>query len=70
MQEDQDVVTVTAKFEVGIEDMVVNHVVPSVPLKKNHRTNIVGELFTTDAKLAIIIDETFLKEDLRPGDSL
>ena len=70
MQEDQDAVTVTAKFEVGIEDMVVNHVVPSVPLKKNHRTNIVGELFTTDAKLAIIIDETFLKEDLRPGDSL
>ena len=70
MQEDQDAVTVTAKFEVGIEDMVVNHVVPSVPLKKNHRTNIVGELFTTDAKLAIIIDETFLKEGLRPGDSL
>lgn len=66
MQEDQDAVTVTARFDVGIEGMIVNHVVPAVPLKKNHRTNIVGELFTTDAQLAIIIDETFLNPDLRP----
>lgn len=65
MQEDQDNVTVTARFDVGIEGMVVNHVVPSVPLKMNHRTNIVGELFTTDANLSIIIDEDFVS-DLRP----
>ena len=69
MQEEQDNVNITATFEVGIEDMVVTHVVPSVPLKVNHRTNIVGELFTTDAKLAIIIDELFCPTDLAPGDA-
>lgn len=69
MQEDQDNVEITATFEVGIENMEVTHVVPSVPLKVNHRTNIVGELFTTDAKLAIIIDELFCPTDLAPGDA-
>ncbi len=69
MQEEQDNVNITATFEVGIEDMVVTHVVPSVPLRVNHRTNIVGELFTTDAKLAIIIDELFCPTDLAPGDA-
>ena len=70
MQEDQDIVTVDTSFEVGIDEMEVKHHLENVPLKKNHRTNIVGELFTTDAKLAIIIDEGFLKEDLKPGDVL
>ena len=69
MQEAQDNVNITATFEVGIENMVVTHVVPSVPLKVNHRTNIVGELFTTDAKLAIIIDEMFCLTYLAPGDA-
>lgn len=33
--------------------------VPSVPVKKNHRTNIVGTLFTQDANFNVIIDEEF-----------
>ena len=64
MVEDQDNVTVEATCEVGIDNMVVTHVLENVPLKRNHRTNIVGELFTTDANLAIIIDETFVPGDL------
>lgn len=38
-----------------------NVVVPvaNVPVKKNHRTNIVGSLFTQDANFRIIIDQNF-----------
>lgn len=38
-----------------------NVVVPvaNVPVKKNHRTNIVGSLFTQDANFRIIIDQDF-----------
>ena len=33
--------------------------VANVPVKKNHRTNIVGSLFTQDANFRIIIDQNF-----------
>ncbi len=33
--------------------------VTSVPVKKNHRTNIVGSLFTQDANFNVIIDQRF-----------
>jgi hypothetical protein len=33
--------------------------VTSVPVKKNHRTNIVGSLFTEDANFNVIIDQDF-----------
>lgn len=78
MQEGQDNVTVEASFDVGIPgiDKPVTHKLTSVPLKKNHRTNIVGDLFTTNAKLTIIVDERFVDEngnlnpDLTPADVL
>ena len=35
----------------------------NVPVKKNHRTNIVGSLFTEDANFNVIIDEDFDKAD-------
>ena len=65
MQEGQDNVTVEASFDVGIPgiDKPVTHKLTSVPLKKNHRTNIVGDLFTTNAKLTIIVDERFVDEE-------
>lgn len=65
MQEAQDNVTVEASFNVGIDgiDKPVTHKLTEVPLKKNHRTNIVGDLFTTNAKLNVIVDERFVDED-------
>ena len=78
MQEDKDNVTVEASFDVGIDgiDKPVTHRLTDVPIKKNHRTNIVGDLFTTNAKLTIIVDERFVDEegnlnpDLTPADVL
>lgn len=55
-------VDVTADFEVeGIG--TVHHSIPSVPVQRNYRTNIVGDLFTTDAHLQIIIDPAFETPD-------
>ena len=43
------------------ESIEVN--VPNVPYQRNFRTNIIGDIFTTDVKLEIIIDEEFYKPD-------
>lgn len=43
------------------ESVEVN--VPNVPYQRNFRTNIIGDIFTTDVKLEIIIDEEFYKPD-------
>lgn len=60
---DQDLVEVDAKL--GVENMLdyVSHSLTNVPLKKNFRTNIVGNLFTTDAKLNIIVEPGFNEPD-------
>lgn len=62
MMEDHDAVEVDAEFNLGMDESV-KHNVGNVPLKKNYRTNIVGDLFTTDAKLTIVIDPDFLQPD-------
>ena len=62
MMDDADVVEVAASFNVNMDDPV-EHLIANVPLKKNYRTNIVGDLFTTDAILNIILDPAFLKPD-------
>ena len=62
MLEDNDLVSVEAKFNLGM-DVPVHHAIANVPLKKNYRTNIIGDLFAADAKLQIVIDQSFLKED-------
>lgn len=52
-------VDVNAMFRVdGIGD--VFHDIPQVSIKKNYRTNIVGDLFTADAELTLIIDPHFV----------
>lgn len=62
MMDDKSTVNVTAYFEVtGIG--TVHHDLTSVPVQRNYRTNIVGDLFTTDAKLEIIIDPAFEEPD-------
>lgn len=62
MMDEKTTVDITADFEVeGIG--TVHHEVNAVPLERNYRTNIVGDLFTTDAKLQIVIDPAFKEPD-------
>lgn len=62
MMDKKTTVDITADFEVeGIG--TVHHEVNAVPLERNYRTNIVGDLFTTDAKLQIVIDPAFEEPD-------
>lgn len=63
MMDDQALVNVEASFGVDGMDEPVTHSLTNVPLKKNYRTNIVGDLFTTDAKLEIIVDPDFNQPD-------
>ena len=42
----------------------VSHSINNVPLKKNHMTNIVGDLFTNDASIKVVVVPVFLKPDL------
>ena len=54
-------VTVNADFVTNFG--TVHHDVFNVPVQRNYRTNIVGDLFTTGAKLNIIVDPGFVKPD-------
>ena len=62
MKDKSDLVEVEASFDLGM-DVPVEHKIANVPLKKNYRTNIIGDVFAADAKLQIIIDQAFLKQD-------
>lgn len=67
MMDNQALVNVDASF--GVDGMVepVTHSLTNVPLKKNYRTNIVGDLFTTAAQLQIIVDPDFNQPDILIG---
>ena len=58
----QSVALVEAEFNLGM-DVPVKHSISNVPLKKNYRTNIIGNLFTAGAVLDIIVDPKFLTPD-------
>lgn len=58
-----DEVTATFKYE-AIERPVV---VKNVPILRNHRTNILGDLFTADAAITVIVMEAFTEPDLAPS---
>lgn len=66
MMDEKTTVDITADFVVK-EIGTVNHSISSVPLQRNYRTNIVGDLFTTDAKLQIVIDPAFEEPDYIVG---
>jgi hypothetical protein len=63
MMDESDNVEVTGSFVIDGMELPVVHNVSSVPLKKNHRTNIVGDLFTSDAELTIIVEPAFDQPD-------
>lgn len=50
-------------YEGDAETAVRDITVPNVPVQKNHRTNIVGNLFTEDVNFNVIIDERFDQPD-------
>lgn len=50
-------------YEGDATDPVREITVPNVPVEKNHRTNIVGNLFTEDVNFLVIIDERFDQPD-------
>ena len=50
-------------YEDGNANPVRDLTVYSVPVQKNHRTNIVGNLFTEDVNFNVIIDEHFDQPD-------
>ncbi|MBQ9556060.1 MAG: hypothetical protein IJV05_07535 [Muribaculaceae bacterium] len=50
-------------YEDGNAEAVRDITVPNVPVEKNHRTNIVGNLFTEDVNFLVIIDERFDQPD-------
>ena len=58
-----DEVTATFKYQAGnIERPVV---VKNVPILRNHRTNILGDFFTAEAAITVIVMESFT-DDLPP----
>ena len=50
-------------YEDDATEAVRDITVPNVPVQKNHRTNIVGNLFTEDVNFLVIIDERFDQPD-------
>jgi hypothetical protein len=57
-----DNVKVDATFHTTHGD--INLTVDNVPLKENYRTNIIGDLLTTNAVFEIVIDERFMGEKI------
>lgn len=63
--------SITGKFVLTInndEKLERDVTVTSVPYLRNHRTNIVGNFFTENAELTVVIDQNFNKPDLQPKD--
>jgi len=54
---DDAIIEATMTVKTNKADVVVP--ATNVPVKKNHRTNIVGSLFTEDANFNVIIDQNF-----------
>lgn len=47
------------------EKNIINIInVPNVPIQRNYRTNILGQILTTEGEFKIIVDEEFLKPDI------
>ena len=56
--------TVDVELTIKTDEGAINHSIPSVPLKRNFKTNIVGDLITASAKYNVTLsdnwsDETF-----------
>lgn len=62
--------TVEVEFNINTElHGTVNHTVPNVPVQKNYRTNIVGNLLTTTAEYEVILDNSWNQPETVIGDA-
>lgn len=59
-------IVVDINIETSRGDVYLN--VPNVPIKENHRTNIIGDLLTTEANFKVIVDKNFKKNDIVVGE--
>lgn len=50
---------VKVDIEINTNMGVVTHTMDNVPVKENYRTNILGNILTTDAEFEVIVDEEF-----------
>ena len=59
---------VTVSYEIVTDKgTMTNSDIDNVPVKANYRTNIIGNLLTTEADFEIVVDEEFADEDLDGG---
>ncbi len=61
---DKEVVEVEFAYTATDESAAVSRVVGSVPVQRNHRTNIYGKLFTTTVDVQVVIVPDYDDEDL------
>jgi hypothetical protein len=60
---------VTVSYKITTDKGVVDNIINNVPVKENHRTNIIGNLLTSKTDFNIIVDERFEVPETVIGDS-
>lgn len=58
---------VTVEMTLNTNMGVVNHRIDDVPVEKNFRTNILGDMLTTGAQFVVEVDPDFLEDDQFAG---
>lgn len=61
-----DAATVDVTYEVNTNVGSISRQIPAVPVQKNHRTNLLGNLLTQETAIEIVVDEKFNTPDLEP----
>ena len=59
--------TVNLSYTIKTDVGSVTRQVPAVPVKQNHRTNLLGNLLTQETAIEIVVDEKFNTPDLEPA---
>ena len=62
-----DKATVDVKYTVSTDVGSITRTIPTVPVEKNHRTNLIGNLLTQETAIEIVVDERFVEPDLEPA---
>ena len=62
-----DASTVNVTYSIKTDVGTLSRTVSAVPVKKNFRTNLLGNLLTEETKIEIVVDERFNTPDLEPA---
>ena len=62
-----DAATVDVTYEVNTNVGSISRQIPAVPVKKNFRTNLLGNLLTQETAIEIVVDEKFNTPDQEPA---